>query len=215
MRRGMNLRMLGVDISNKALDLALFNSRKICTGKKLADKGHLNFMKADVLGNSFVNQFERVLPFESALSDNGHPQSWDILISNPPYISPSHYWKTATRSVRGYEPKLALVPPPVAGQNDIEQGDLFYPRLLNIAQNVQAKIVLFEVADLQQAMRVAKLAQSLNVFQGIEIWREDPRTNYPTASDNCGGIAVKGEGNARSVLCYNSTGASWLGNMPA
>lgn len=37
-----------------------------------------------------------------------------ILLSNPPYISPTQFTNgTTARSVRKYEPKLALVPPPV------------------------------------------------------------------------------------------------------
>ena len=35
---------------------------------------------------------------------------WDIIISNPPYISPRGYVRETHRSVRNWEPKLALVP---------------------------------------------------------------------------------------------------------
>ncbi|KAJ4369714.1 hypothetical protein N0V83_005477 [Neocucurbitaria cava] len=206
----IDLRVLGVDISEKALRLSYHNLRKVCNARQYAKKTYLKFMKADVLVNPFAQQTVRSLSLKAALNHNKQPQFWDILISNPPYISPSAYWKTTTRSVRGFEPKLALVPPSRASQTDEEQGDLFYPRLLAIAQDVEAKIVLLEVADLEQALRVARRAQGLDVFDGIEIWREQPddaRHDVPNDDD----ISILGQGNARSVICWRGAGASWLG----
>lgn len=37
-------------------------------------------------------------------------RGWDLIVSNPPYISPESFSKDTTRSVRNFEPKLALVP---------------------------------------------------------------------------------------------------------
>lgn len=113
------------------------------------------------------------------------------------------------RSVRKYEPKLALVPPPRLKFDDAQQGDMFYPRLLKIAQEVEAKVVLLEVADLEQALRVARLAKKLNVFDGVEIWRDDPDISFQSTFED--GLEVRGEGNGRSVLCWRGVGGHWLG----
>jgi methylase of polypeptide subunit release factors len=210
MRDDVSLRALGVDVSNKALKLARHNHERVQRSPTSAEPGKLAFMKADVLINPFAEQIGGPLPLKAALNFHRYPPFWDILVSNPPYISPSNYWTTTTRSVRGYEPKLALVPPSEASQDDTEQGDLFYPRLLRIAQDVEAKLVLLEVADLAQALRVAGRAQALDVFDGVEIWREEPGAVGSTSQLH-DGFSVIGEGNARSVLCWRGIGASWLG----
>lgn len=167
-------------------------------------------MRADVLTDPFQDHMQlSVPPFKTALNLLGRPPFWDVLISNPPYISPSAYWKTTARSVRGYEPKLALVPPKKIDQSDTDQGDNFYPRLLNIARDVEAKVVLLEVGDMEQAVRVARHAQARDIFDGIEIWRDQPDAASDTESQE-DGFAVVGSGNARSVLCWRGAGAHWL-----
>lgn len=176
-----------------------------------ARNGMTSFAKADVLADPFGDLTPGApLPVRNLLNHNKWSPFWDLLISNPPYISPSAYWKTTMRSVRKFEPKLALVPPPRSKFDDTQQGDMFYPRLLKIAEEVEAKIVLLEVADLEQALRVARLAQKLNTFDGIEIWRDDPdvSASQPTIED---GFQVYGEGNGRSVLCWRGAGGPWLG----
>ncbi len=171
-------------------------------------------MKADILADSSTSPTRGPLLLEAAFKHNNQPRRWDILISNPPYISPSAYWKTTTRSVRGFEPKLALVPPSNTACNDTQQGDRFYPQLLEIARYVEAKIVLLEVADLDQACRVAQIAQNLNIFDGIEVWRDQPdATTHNTTNETQ--FPVLGQGNARSVLCWRAVGASWLGKAAA
>ena len=68
--------------------------------------------------------------------------------------------------MRKYEPKSALVPPsppfpyPNSTTRNIlppttDPGDTFYPCLLEIAVQVSAQVLLVEVADMQQAVRVA------------------------------------------------------------
>lgn len=107
--------------------------------------------------------------------------TWDILISNPPYISPAQFGNgTTARSVRFYEPKLALVPPTAmpngerkpsesnqtlhvehelaAGTGLDSHADTFYPRLISISSLIKAKLSVFECGDPQQAQRVAELA---------------------------------------------------------
>ncbi|KAI4649170.1 hypothetical protein J4E93_003484 [Alternaria ventricosa] len=205
----VDLRLLGVDISDKALDLARYNLQKLRKTRQLQDTGKLDFIQADVLINPFDDQTEGVLSLTAALNWAGQPSFWDILISNPPYISPAAFWHTTTRSVRGFEPKLALVPPRKIKHTDKEPGDRFYPRLLQIARDVEAKVVLFEVADMEQALRVAQRARNLDIFDGVEIWREQPDATGDNATED--GFEVVGQGNARSVLCWRGRGTSWLG----
>jgi methylase of polypeptide subunit release factors len=213
-RDDVELRALDVDISDKALHLAHWNTERAHRNTAYARKGQVQLIKADVLINPYADAVAGPLPLKAALNHNGLPTHWDILISNPPYISPSEYWKTTTRSVRGYEPKLALVPPSQPDKDDTQLGDMFYPRLISIARDVEAKIVLLEIADLAQALRVAQLARKLGIFDGIEIWREDPGPTTSAATDH-NGFPVCGEGNARSVVCWRGLGALWLGKANA
>ncbi|KAG9195345.1 hypothetical protein G6011_00466 [Alternaria panax] len=205
----VNLRLLGVDISEKALHLARHNLHRLRRMRQLQDNGSLDFIRADILTTPFSDQTEGVLSLPAALNWEEQPSFWDILTSNPPYISPSAFWKTTTRSVRGFEPRLALVPPRWLRQTDTQQGDGFYPRLLEIARDVEAKVVLLEVADMEQALRVAQHAQKLDIFDGVEIWREQPDAAGDTRAEQ--GLPVVGQGNARSVLCWRGRGTYWLG----
>ncbi|KAF1935863.1 S-adenosyl-L-methionine-dependent methyltransferase [Clathrospora elynae] len=208
-RKDVDLRVLGVDISSKALKLSNDNLQRLRKGRNYVDRGKVQFIKADVLIDPFTDQMEGSMSLKAALNYKSQPPFWDILISNPPYISPSAYWKTTARSVRGFEPKLALVPPPTAKKNDTEQGDMFYPRLLEIARDVEAKVVLLEVADVEQALRVAQHARHLGIFDGVEIWREQPDASTEDAIED--DFAIVGNGNARSVLCWRGAGTLWLG----
>jgi len=167
-------------------------------------------MKADVLINPFADQVEGLQPLKSALNFYGLPSFWDILISNPPYISPVAYWKSTTPSVRRFEPALALVPPGKVSMGDTAWGDLFYPRLLEIARDVEARIVLLEVADMEQALRVAQRAHDLKIFDGVEIWRDSPGQSPETPLEGAK-VVILGAGHGRSVLCWRGIGASWLG----
>ncbi|KAL1601645.1 hypothetical protein SLS60_006560 [Paraconiothyrium brasiliense] len=209
-RDDIDLRALGIDISKKSLQLAIHNHKRVRRNKSWVEKGSIAYTRADVLANPFADVVGNRLSVSTALRYARLPHLWDILISNPPYISPSGYWKTTTRSVRGFEPKLALVPPPKAGNDDAQQGDAFYQPILNIASEVEAKIVLLEVADLDQALRVARAAKTLRLFDGIEIWREQPDEPHGPSLETAE-FPVLGQGNARSVICWRGTGAAWLG----
>ncbi|KAL6702721.1 hypothetical protein ACN47E_001003 [Coniothyrium glycines] len=215
-RNDINLHLLGVDISGQALRLAKSNREQIRKDTQHGGEGQIVFMRADILAETCANNDGGPHALRTALDLYSQPAFWDILISNPPYISPSDYWKTTTRSVRGYEPKLALVPP-TGGQeskSDADRGDLFYPRLLNIARDTGAKIVLLEVADIEQARRVATYAAALDIFVGIEILCDQPGSSTSQSTEGHD-VKIIGEGNARSVLCWRAAGASWLGKRPA
>ena len=142
----------------------------------------------------------------------------DIWISNPPYISPEDYVKTTSQSVRDFEPKTALVPPathttkmqipPTTG----DEGDRFYQDVLEQGMELRCKVVLFEVADMKQAKRIATLAQSQSHWHNIEIWRDEPsakvKKDYFVVHDKI--ITIRGFGNGRSVLLTTVDGADLI-----
>jgi methylase of polypeptide subunit release factors len=210
-RQDVQLELLGLDISRKAIDLARHNRDRVLREEKYAQACSIDFRRADVLLDPFGNQTDGPMCVMAALNFYRKRSFWDILISNPPYISPSEYWKTTQRSVRGFEPALALVPPATGGISDLEQGHRFYPRLLQIVRDVEAKIVLFEVADLDQALRVAQMAREMRVFDGIEIWRDQPDQDAQSEQAN---FPIVGAGNGRSVFCWRGPGGSWLMKTP-
>lgn len=148
--------------------------------------------------------------------------NWDILISNPPYISPTSFNKDTARSVRNYEPKSALVPSIAVsaggGEAEADAGDTFYPRLLEIAEQISARVLLVEVADMEQACRVVAMVgeKGRGIWEGCEIWRD-----WPAGGDREGDvevvevggeeIRVRGEGNGRAVLAWRGGGGRMLG----
>ncbi|KAG9649635.1 modification methylase HemK, partial [Aureobasidium melanogenum] len=194
----------------------------LTSGGYLGLNPSLHFIQADILATDSNDKSNHVASLDSALhhyesaSPTPRDGCWDILISNPPYISPQAFDNTTQRSVKRYEPRLALVPPPQnsALSSKVDQGDIFYPRLLEIAQNVGAKIVLFEVADLEQAQRVALMAKDQGIWDDIEIWRD-----YPSEHDSDAEIGnttalkdvkILGTGNGRSVFAYRGDARDWL-----
>lgn len=175
----------------------------------------IGFIQADVLRNDqdiapeAAENNRHPPPLLEALhrlNSNDNPPRFDILISNPPYISPKSFNSTTSRSVRKFEPRLALVPDPPD-----ETGDLFYPHLFRIASQVNAKMVLFEVADLHQAKRVAEMA--MKDWPHVEIWRDDPAAK-PDETDTIvvdgKSIAIRGRGHGRSVFAYSEEASKSL-----
>lgn len=154
-----------------------------------------------------------------------HPiRSFDIIISNPPYISPSSFTRETTRSVQKYEPKLALVPPTNALENgplplpptkklrkrlaQTDEADIFYFQLLRIYTHRASSILLMEVGDAEQAVRVIKLAMlQWHVVQTnrFEIWRDSPALSPQPGEEESVEIEgtmvpVKGAGRMRAVV---------------
>ena len=121
--------------------------------------------------------------------------------------------------MRKFEPKTALVPPahsaiPHCRRNDLDQdlaiGDAFYPRLLEIAKNVGAKLLLVEVADMEQAKRVAAIAVKGGNWDDCEIWKDWPdqgmASKRVTLKVEGATVDVVGEGHGRSVFLSRAGG---------
>lgn len=206
--RAESLKVLGVDISPVAVKLAIGNRNSLA--EELPMNSNVEFVRADILRNTGSLK----LPGLSQLLEQNKMPEWDIIISNPPYISPAAFNRDTTRSVRNFEPKLALVPSfPSQSLSDQEQGDMFYPRLLEIAENVSAKILLMEVADLAQAKRVSSMVKSSGAWDGVEIWRDNPDVDggdKGRTPESVDGVEVIGKGDGRCVFCWKGLGASWL-----
>lgn len=211
-QQDVDLKLIGVDVSTDALDLAKENQTIQLldqTSKfgedipRIKSLQNLAFLDADVLAWKY--QGDRV---DAPTSDDLRQKiqsygRFDVLTSNPPYISPSQYTTTTSPSVRKFEPKLALVPPTVSTASSTAKEDTFYPRLLDIANDVQTGLVLFEVSDMDQALRVARMAGARKRWRRVEIWRDDPfassgGSEIPTDENLT--FRVMGQGNARSVF---------------
>jgi len=160
----------GIDVSTKALDLAHTNvARNIQQGHihPPTEEQRLSFAHADV----FDNQTIRTL----GTSD------WDVLISNPPYIAEDvwhHGRGQLGLSVKRHEPRLALVPGKHLPQppNGLQAEDIFYGRLLDIAETLQPKVILLEVGDRNQARRVIEYCAKhrFSAQARMEVWRDWP-----------------------------------------
>lgn len=169
--------ILGVDFSANAIRLAKRNLQHnlrlgLLTGRSISE---IQFRQGDVLGR----QGNDVPGVEEVLSDylsspacltklNSPSQQkyqCDVLISNPPYISPASFRDgTTARSVRIFEPELALVPPAAEHGSTTEvclREDLFYHHLLSLSFQLSAKITILECGDRLQAKRVATLCKTI------------------------------------------------------
>jgi HemK-like putative methylase len=194
------IEVLGVDISNSAIRLANENLRHNIIHGHLPRKGlsRVSFLKADVLSHKFAES-------ESRISHS----AWDIVISNPPYISQKGFGKDTQRSVRNWEPKLALVPriDENITMEDSHLEDIFYYRILKVAEAANSRVVLMEVGDMDQAIRVSRIAIDIGIWTSVEIWKDwldkcsDQLTDKEEVFVREHRIAVKGFGNGRSVIC--------------
>ena len=195
------IEVLGVDISSSAIRLANENLHHNITRGHLPRTGlsRVSFLKADVLSHKFAKA-------ESKITG----PAWDIVISNPPYISQKSFGKDTQRSVRNWEPKLALVPR-IIENTTVENShpeDIFYHRILEVANASKSRVVLMEIGDMEQAIRVSTIAVDIGIWTSVEIWRDWP-DNYPEKLTDKEEIfvtqqriATKGSGNCRSVICW-------------
>ncbi|MCJ1378739.1 hypothetical protein MMC17_001838 [Xylographa soralifera] len=157
---------------------------------------------------------------------------WDVLVANPPYISPAGFDADTERSVRNYEPKLALVPPPPPPLGGVRErfgdggldgaGDTFYVPLDRLARKGGAKIMVVEVVGSEQAVRVVRGIYGVGggYWDGCEVWHDgwDGRRadeNSADGKDGGGGWGVRhlGAGHGRAVVCWRGQGREWLHGM--
>ncbi|KAK0635652.1 S-adenosyl-L-methionine-dependent methyltransferase [Bombardia bombarda] len=206
-----SLRVLGLDISPKAISLARENLRHNIHLNKLPHHNtqqSTHFRQADLFSEDHI---------EKTLTD----QKWDVMISNPPYISHKFFAQQTSRSVRNYEPKLALVPgrhlqkhPDHLGMGaryNCAPEDVFYARLLEIAKTLKPRRILLEVGDEEQAVRVVTIvcqdAMLSRLYTDVEIWRDEPHPAFQRrriGSSGVGGESEGGPGRGRQIRIRGS-----------
>jgi methylase of polypeptide subunit release factors len=199
------IQVMGIDISPIALKLARRNLEHNIRLDVLDSCARMDvrFCRADVLrrnsnGNattstsgtnvsgSAIPTVEELLLSKLATQSDPEPESngdtptlpkIDLLISNPPYISTTDFHNgTTARSVRLFEPRLALVPPTdttttrpstsTIGQGDKPE-DIFYRRILELSLDVRASITVLECGDRMQAERVVEMVRGMSLGVGL------------------------------------------------
>jgi methylase of polypeptide subunit release factors len=210
----LQVEVCGLDISPDAVSLANQNL------KRNIDRGHLHgnvesnvhtsFRKADIFD-----------PQELALHADGH---FDIIISNPPYVSASEYLSpVVTRSVRNWEPKNALMP---NSNMDIRwpkvlAGNIFYRQLLEFHGSpspgkLSSNVLIMEVGSKVQAIGVIMMVHELyGNSKYIELWCDhhsshDSRQSYTRIFETV--YPSRGEGSIRAVVIYD---LEWAKNSPS
>ena len=116
--------------------------------------------------------------------------------------------------MRRFEPREALVPKwglvrlndgRDTTDGDMAVGDAFYPRLLEISQQLEAKCVIMEVADMEQAKRVIGRAIKMGWGSKCDIWRDWPeggKGKSEVVEVERKTVRVRGEGNGRAVVLW-------------
>lgn len=184
----------------------------------------LAFSQADIFSDALLEDL--ATPPWQQQQDRHRRRPWDVMVCNPPYVSHWGFAHQTARCVRNHEPKLAQVPMVTYDSGGgggsggsgttaaaYEPEDVFYARLLDIGARLRPGVMLFEVGDLEQALRVVDMALGHKGLSGAgaevraEVWRDwpdaTPEEGEETLATVCGGsrqVQVRGSGHGRSVL---------------
>ncbi|KAJ0413997.1 S-adenosyl-L-methionine-dependent methyltransferase [Aspergillus carlsbadensis] len=192
-----NLSIAGIDISSAAIRLAKENHGRNVHLGLLSDRAlkEVSFRQGNVL--DYARDFSalaNVLHHMPAYRTPALELGCDVIISNPPYISPAEYRNgTTSRSVRMFEPKPALVPPeyyysgPMLHVDDFQIEDLFYHHIVAIVASSRARLAVLECGNRLQAMRVASSCREILQGRGeiaravIDVWSVTGIDTHPCA----------------------------------
>ncbi|KAL2837330.1 S-adenosyl-L-methionine-dependent methyltransferase [Aspergillus pseudodeflectus] len=190
-----NLSITGIDISSAAVRLAEENHERNVHLGLLSDRAleEISFRQGNVLDYAHdLSALANVLHMPAGRTPDLE-LGCDVIISNPPYISPVDYRNgTTSRSVRMFEPKPALVPPesysgPMLHVDDFRIEDLFYHHIAAIVASSRARLAVLECGDRLQAMRVASLCTKILQGSGepsraaVDIWSVSGIDTHPCA----------------------------------
>ncbi|KAL4926542.1 S-adenosyl-L-methionine-dependent methyltransferase [Aspergillus undulatus] len=165
------LSIVGIDLSAKAVSLAKENTSRNVRLGKLSERAlaEVVFRRGNVLEYSkhgFSSSMKGDVSSTSDVSNLVGPRC-DVLVSNPPYVSVDEYrGGTTSRSVRIFEPRLALVPPRITPAYMVDSGrirheDIFYSHIANLVLALQVRMAILECGSCLQAMRVAALYEDI------------------------------------------------------
>ena len=119
-------RVISTDISQDALNVAKHNFKKF-------NLTNYTLLKHNILTESFNTQF-------------------DLVISNPPYITQSEYLKLPNE-IKNYEPKIALT--------DNKDGLVFYQRFSKILKNILKPQGLF-ISEISATFNINEILKIFN-----------------------------------------------------
>ncbi|KAL9088260.1 MAG: hypothetical protein Q9159_003172 [Coniocarpon cinnabarinum] len=207
-QQDVHLQVLGVDISNQAVRLARKNATRVQRVHKFMKRHTIDFFQADVLAAS--ERVTGITPSLWQLLEQRGETHWDVVVANPPYVSVDDYFSSRTeRSVRCFEPRRALLPPPSFSNGllrDSRPEDLFYDKLVSAMKKVQAQAALLEIGSMDQAQRVARsIASDIQSHDAkkhrVETWRDDPGAfDHSIISAPSDRLPVVGNGAVRSIF---------------
>ncbi|OBT63264.1 hypothetical protein VE03_07969 [Pseudogymnoascus sp. 23342-1-I1] len=164
----LETKVTGIDISPTALALARRNTTH---NSPPLSSAHARFASGNVLasGAALLEEAQRAREEEGWWYGD---ETFDVVTANPPYISRLGFNRDTERSVRNFEPQLALVPAGDGEEGRLE--DIFYGRILERAEGVGASILIMEVAGTEQAGRVTSMVMGRGGWGKVEIWRDFP-----------------------------------------
>ncbi|KAJ2558703.1 hypothetical protein EV175_000669 [Coemansia sp. RSA 1933] len=131
---------LGVDVSPDAISLALEN---LALNQALLNGNTVRFKKLDLMAADAAAQLT------TTGTDGFGNRGWDIIVSNPPYVTPTEY-DGLELDVRDWEDRRALVPPALKEED----------RLHN-AKETHAAFVGDDPSGLSFVVRLAKLSAEI------------------------------------------------------
>lgn len=182
-----NIQIRGYDISEKALKLSKENLRD-------AERDHFHhpcpveFRHQDIFGP------------DETLRIDPESKSVDIIISNPPYIDPYHFNTTTSRSVRNFEPRLALVP---RGMD----AAAVYRRLIQIHEYLGSRVLVMETSGPEQCLEIAAMAREMcHKTNEVVLWKDwlgdHPERDIRGVCERFVGnrYRTSGSGNLRTVV---------------
>lgn len=211
------LSIRGFDISQHALNLAARNLQHNLHLETLHQDaaGEVSFEKLDLLSLGQQDKITIVSRLFNTPTSTSSNHFFDVIVSNPPYISPQHFKPggPTSKSVRRFEPRLALVPPSTLPFRDVDQADQFYVVLLHVALATQTKLLIMEVGDTPQALRVLELCKGVganvsnvrdeSVTPFIELWRDDGKVVVANEEPIAGSVQ-SGQEEERDAVEYRA-----------